>query len=293
MMLRAFGRTGATASALGLGCGPLGDGALDDASAIRLVHAALDLGVRVFDSAPSYGASEARLGRALRGRRGSAVIVTKGGYGVPGVADWTAEVIARGVDRALEVLGTDYLDGFVLHSCDRERLARGDLVEPLVRAREAGKVRAVGYAGDGDALAWAVRCEAFDLVECSVSLVDQASLADAVPHAAGRGLVVLAKRALANAPWAARERPDRHDAGTYWDRFRAMYEGVERSAEAWEDLAIRFAAHAPGVTCALVGTRREDHLKRAVESAARGPLSEERVRDVRDRFRGRDWPGII
>lgn len=260
---------------IGLGCGPLGDAAISDRDATRLVHVALDLGVRVFDTAPSYGDSEARLGRALAGRRASATLVTKGGYGVPGVAEWTPEVIARGIDRALSVMETDYLDAFLLHSCG----PRDDLIAPLVEAREAGKVRAIGYAGDGDALAWAMRCDAFDVVECSVNVVDCAAL-DVV--ATGTRMVI-GKRALANAPWSWASRPPRDDAAAYWDRWQPFrYD---------EETIVRFAAHAPGVTTALFGTRRADRLENIVRLAARGPLDRTQVDAIREA--ARRFPPIV
>ena len=278
---------------LGLGGGPLGDDAVSDEEATRLVHAALELGIRVLDTAPSYGRSEARIGRALAGRRASATVVTKGGYGVPGTPDWTPECIARGVDRALRALSTDYLDGFVLHSCALGVLESGALLEPLVRAREAGKVRAIGYSGEGEALAWAAGCGALDLVECSVNLFDQRALRDVIPHVAARGVSVLAKRALGNVPWAAHARPGRADAAVYWDRMRAMFPpGTEAPTT---ELAIRFAAHAPGVSAALVGTRSIAHLTEVALAAARGPLPADVTRELHARFErhGGDFAGVV
>ena len=98
---RKLGATGLEVSVLGLGAGPLGDARLSEAEVDALVGSALDQGVTLFDTAPSYGASEARLGRALAARRHEAVLVTKGGYGVEGVADWTGDVIRLGIDAAL------------------------------------------------------------------------------------------------------------------------------------------------------------------------------------------------
>jgi aryl-alcohol dehydrogenase-like predicted oxidoreductase len=238
----------------------------------RLVHAALDLGVRTFDAAPSYGESESHLGRALRGR--DATIVTKGGYGVDGCADWTPECIARGIDRALVLLGR--VDAFVLHSCG----ARDDLIEPLLRAREAGKVGAIGYSGDGDGLAWAARVAEFDVLECSINLFDQRAL-DLV--GAKR---VLAKRSLGNAPWRDDRRPDRADRAIYWDRMHAMFD-----APPTLETAVRFAAWC-GVACALVGTSSEAHLAAVVAASAKGPLPEAGA--IRERFArvGADWAGV-
>lgn len=69
---------------LGFGCGRLKGGA-EKANALRLVHAALDLGIRYFDTAPPYGlgASESVLGDALKGRQEDVVVATKAGLARP------------------------------------------------------------------------------------------------------------------------------------------------------------------------------------------------------------------
>lgn len=299
--MRALGRTGLRVSALGLGAGPLGDLSLDDAAAEKVLHTALALGINVIDTAPSYGASEERIGRALAGRRREVVLVTKGGYGVDGVPDWTPEVLTRGIERALTRLRTDWIDVFLLHSCPLEVLARGDLVEPLNRARAAGKIRAMGYAGDGAALDYAVASGAFDVIECSVNIVDQRALDGAISKAHARGMGVLAKRSLANAAWRSSgdTRPSRDDVAIYWERFHAMWPvdagGSTNVAQPWDELSIRFASHAPGVSSALVGSRDAAHLARAAAHVARGPLEGERLSDLSNRFErhGRDWAGVV
>ena len=279
-----LGKTGITVSRIGLGAGPLGSEATDENDAEELLRAALDMGVRVVDTAPSYGQSEARIGRLFSRSphlRPLTVLVTKGGYGVPGVADWTKEMVSRGVDRALGVMCTDYLDVFLLHSCP----PRDDLLEPLLRAKEAGKVRAVGYSGDGDALAWAVRCGGFDVVECSVNLVDQEALRSSLPEAAARGIGVLAKRSLMNAAFET-EHP------IYSGRLRAAY---PTRRFGWVELASRFAAYAPAVSCALVGTRRKEKLAEVRDFVKRGPLPRGVVDDVHARFaaHGPSWGGVV
>jgi len=286
--MRSLGKTGMFVSPVGLGAGPLGDASLDERDATRVIDAALSLGVNVIDTAPSYGASEEKIGRALEGRRDGVVLVTKGGYGVEGVGDWTAACVARGIDRALRRLRTDRIDVFLLHSCDRARLERGDLFAPLQSAKIDGKIRAIGYSGDGEALDLAVTCGVFDVVECSVNVVDQAALARAVPEAKRRGMGVLAKRP-ANAAFLHRARPTRDDVAIYWERVRAMLGAREDLADEF----LRFAAHAPGVDCALVGTTKIDHLARAVRAAALGPLTDEIA--IRARFSevGASWAGVV
>ena len=291
---RSLGR-GLSVSAFGLGGGPLGSEAFDYRHAARLLHRALELGVRVIDTAPSYGASEERIGRAIRSAstqlRDELVVVTKGGYGIPGVPDWTPAVIEGGIDRAVSMLGTNRI-AFLLHSCSLERLARGDLVAPLVRARDAGKIRTIGYAGDGDALDWAVRSKAFDVVECSVNVVDQRALETVVPNAASNGLAIIGKRGFASGVWAngGRDGPDSVYARRFVDAYRDV--GFDLG---WEEIAVRFACHAPGVATALFGTTSVERLERAIGYAARGPLPKIVTACLTRAYATRrsDWSGVV
>lgn len=274
MKKRALGATGIDVSVLGLGAGPLGDARLDAAAADALVGAALDHGITLFDTAPSYGTSEERLGRALGTRRHGVTLATKGGYGVPGVPDWTGEVIRLGIDAALTRLRTDVIDVFLLHSCDVHTLERDDILRELERARSAGKIRAAGYSGENEALTWAVASRRFDVVECSVNPFDRASLDTAVRDASAAGLGVLAKRPLANAAWRFEHAPEAPDVRSYWERAQAL--AIDPAPFPWPELAVRFAAYASGVSAALIGTSSAAHLASAADSGDPWPARRSR-----------------
>lgn len=261
MKQRALGSTGIVVSEIGLGAGPLGDERITDEAAIALVHGAIERGVNLIDTAPSYGRSEERIGMALRGRRDAVVLSTKLGYGVPGIADWTGACIRGGVELALRRLGTDRIDIAHLHSCPVDVLARGDVIEALAEAVRAGKVRVAAYSGDNAALAWAIASGRFGVVQCSVSAVDQRALDEAVPEANRRGIGVLAKRPLANGVWRETVRPEAADRGVYWDRLRAM--GIALDARR----ALAFVLAQP-VSAALVGTTSLAHLDAMLSATA-------------------------
>lgn len=292
--LRPFGATGLEVPSLGLGAGPLGDRALDEVEAHRLLNGALDLGSTFVDTAPGYGLSEERIGRHLAHRRASFVLSTKLGYGVPGVPDWTGTCISRGVDLALARLRTDVLDVAHLHSCPLETLLRGDVVEALLAAVRSGKVRVAAYSGENEALEWAVSSGAFGSVQASVNVCDQRSLSSALALASSRGLGVVAKRPLANTPWnPAAAHPDDAAAAAYRDRWSALH--LDDLGVPPAELAIRFAAFAPGVSTAIVGTRRLEHLAEIQNLLAKGPLPPDVQAEIRARFErfGADWPGMI
>lgn len=288
--LRPFGATGLAVPLLGLGAGSVGDGFLDEDEAARLLHGALDLGLTFVDTAPGYGLSEERIGRHLSSRRSSFVLSTKLGYGVPGVPDWTPECIARGVDQALSRLRTDVLDVAHLHSCPLETLLSSGVVEALLDAVRAGKVRVAAYSGENEALAWAVSSGAFGSVQCSVNVCDQRSLALLSSHDLG----VVAKRPLANTPWnPSAAHPDDAAAAAYRLRWAALR--LDDLGLPPAELAIRFAAFAPGVSTAIVGSRRLEHLAEMHGHVAKGPLSANVRTEVEAHFAalGTTWQGMI
>jgi aryl-alcohol dehydrogenase-like predicted oxidoreductase len=293
MDLRPFGRTSLVVPALGLGAGPLGDTRLSEADAERLIHAALDLGVTLFDTARSYGASEARIGRALRGRRDRALLSTKVGYGVVDVPDWTADAVRLGIDGALARLDTDVIDIVHLHSCPADVLRRGQVIGALEAAVRAGKVRVAAYSGENDALDEAVRCGQFGSIELSVNPWDQGALDRTLWKAKEAGLGAIAKRPLANAWWSAEGTTDRPDIAEYQRRGNAL--AFPDFGLAPEALSLRFAVYTWGIDCAIAGTTKLAHLERLASIVEEGPLPPEVTSALREtwRARGGSLGGVI
>jgi len=133
-------------SVVGLGCNNFG-GRIDESATRRVVDAALDAGITLFDTADIYGStrSEEFLGRALRARRDDAVIATKFGGQIDeerkGGA--SAAYIARAVEDSLRRLGTDRIDLYQLHFPDAATPFEETLgaLDELVRT---GKVLEIG-----------------------------------------------------------------------------------------------------------------------------------------------------
>ena len=287
--MRPLGKTGIKVSEIGFGAGPLGGDDIDDATAIALIAGAVDRGVNLIDTAPSYGRSEVRIGKALEGRRERVVLSTKVGYGVPGIPDWTGPCITAGVDAALERLGTDRIDIAHLHSCPLDVLARGEVVEALAAARRAGKVRVAAYSGDNAALAWAVESGKFGVVQCSLSAVDQRALDAVIPDAVARGVGVLAKRALANGVWREVKRPEAADRALYWDRLREMDIKLDAAQ------ALGFVLAQPGVGSALLGTTSFAHMQAMIDVAEIFTIDPQQVAKIRAAFQRCDdaWDGVV
>lgn len=280
-------------SRLGFGAGHIGDPAMAEEEVERLLLGVVDSGVTLVDTARGYGLSEERIGRHLARRRDEIVLSTKVGYGIPGYEDWTGPCVAAGVDEALRLLRTDRIDVVHLHSCPLEVLERGEVIDALERAVEAGKVRIAAYSGDNEPLEWAVDSGRLGGVQTSINLFDQWAVDRGLARAAEAGMTVIAKRPLANAPWRFAERPVGDYAEVYWERMQAM--GIDPGGLAWDELALRWVAFMPGVSSCIVGTRRLENLRRNVEIVSRGPLPSETVAAIRDAFlaHGQSWRGEI
>jgi aryl-alcohol dehydrogenase-like predicted oxidoreductase len=292
MIQNNLGHTGLKVSALGFGAMHINDERTTEAEAGALLNHVLDEGINLIDTARGYGLSEERIGRHIAHRRAEFVLSTKVGYGVEGVPDWTYDCIVQGVERALRLMKTDWLDIVHLHSCPLHVLQQGDVTRALNDCRAAGKLRVAAYSGDNAEVDFAIESGAFGSLQTSVSLCDQAHLNVLAARADHAGIGVIAKRPLAGAVWRHAQRPGDFAEGQYWDRFRAM--GLQ-TQEDWADVALRFAAFHTGVASAIVGTAKPANLRRNLDAIARGPLAPALAADLRDAFtrQGAEWPGLV
>jgi len=145
---RALGRTGERVSAIGLGGFHLGKPELPEPESIRIIRAAIDNGINFLDNCWDYngGQSEIRTGKALRdGYRRRAFLMTK----IDGRSKAGA---ARQIDESLRRLETDHVDLLQFHevirATDPDRIfAPGGAIEAAIEARQAGKLRYIGFTG--------------------------------------------------------------------------------------------------------------------------------------------------
>jgi aryl-alcohol dehydrogenase-like predicted oxidoreductase len=152
MQYRPLGRGPLTVSEISFGTWLTVGAHTERATAIACIHAALDLGITLFDTANMYAAGEAErvLGEALRssGRsRDQYLIATKVFNPVPPEPDkgLSAAQIAKQLERSLERLGTDVIDLYQCHRYDKET-PLDETMEALDRAVRSGKVRSIGLS---------------------------------------------------------------------------------------------------------------------------------------------------
>jgi aryl-alcohol dehydrogenase-like predicted oxidoreductase len=155
---RKLGRNGPEVSALGLGCMGMSEfyGPGDDAESIATIHAALDAGINLLDTADVYGphTNEVLVGRAIRGRRSEVVLATKFGIvrdpaepakrGVSGKPDY----VRASCEASLKRLGVETIDLYYQHRVDPSTPIE-DTVDAMAELVRAGKVRYLGLSEAG------------------------------------------------------------------------------------------------------------------------------------------------
>jgi predicted aldo/keto reductase-like oxidoreductase len=150
MEYRILGKTGERVSAIGLGGAHAGR-PQDPAETTRLIRTAIDNGITFMDNCWDYqlGQAEIRMGEALRdGYRQKVFLMTK-------IDAHYAEPAAEQIDQCLQRLQTDYLDLVQIHEVIRpddpeKAFAPGGTMEALLAARQAGKIRYIGFTGHKD-----------------------------------------------------------------------------------------------------------------------------------------------
>ncbi|HEY5741680.1 MAG TPA: aldo/keto reductase [Terrimicrobiaceae bacterium] len=179
MPYRILGRTGEKVSAIGLGGYHLGKQADEEAS-IRLIRSAIDGGITFMDNCWDYngGASEIRMGKALRdGYRDKVFLMTK-------IDGRTKASATTQIDESLERLQTDHIDLMQFHEIirmeDPDRIfAEGGAMEAIQAAKQAGKIRYIGFTGHKDPLVHLRMLEVaanskfrFDAVQMPLNVMD-------------------------------------------------------------------------------------------------------------------------
>jgi aryl-alcohol dehydrogenase-like predicted oxidoreductase len=300
-----LGTTGLRTSVVGLGAGGhsqlgLGTGE-DEDHARRVVETAVDLGITLVDTAEDYG-TEPVIGDALdTADREEMVVSTKFGiYDDDGELRPPGE-IPESLHASLERLGTDYVDVYHLHGVPPEQYdyAAEQLRPRLEELKDEGLIRAVGVTEllsedpGHEMLARAVDDGGWDAVMVGFNLLNHSARERVLEPAAEAGIgtigMVAVRRALSDPDVLEATVNDLVESGVLdpdevdpRDPFGFLVH--EDGAAGLIDAAYRFARHEPTVDTVLTGTASTEHLAANVESALRGPLPEEDLALLRERF---------
>lgn len=292
MEYRRLGRTGLRVSLASLGTGgpsKMGQNrGTTPEDARRLTRRALDHGINFFDTAASYGDSEALLGHGLAGvPRDEFIVATKYTHLADGQLKSVDDVQAS-INRSLERLRLDHIDVLQVHGLTPEwyDAVVEQQLPVLLEAQRAGKVGFLGVteqAHDDVHHATFKRLAAdghFDTFMVGYNLLHQTAEQDVLEaaEAADIGLIVMiaVRRALGN-PERLREviaelKADGHLAADALPKDDPLGWLVHDDVESVPEAAYRFVLEPSAISTVLTGTANPDHLDANVAAMARGPL---------------------
>lgn len=213
-----IGKSGVIASSVSFGTFGIGGGtawadtAKDEKQYIDVIHAAHDLGITFFDTAPVYGTGngEEILGRAIKGRRADYIIGTKCSLhwrnergtheymrdGKDVHRCFEPDSLRADLEDSLRRLGTDYIDVYICHRQPPVEEVSG-IMETLLSFKKEGKIRAIGISnGSPEHLAEYLKVGHVDLVQEQLSLLTRGRLEKYVPMCAREGVTFQTYKAL-------------------------------------------------------------------------------------------------
>ena len=312
MQHRPLGQSGIQASVVALGAWAMGGwmwGGADEQDAVRAMHAAIDHGVNLIDTAPIYGFghSELIVGRAIKDRRDHVLIATKCGMvaGTPGgrlafrstakgaeehghipVSIWNnPESIREEVDLSLSRLGTDRIDLYQTH-WQEEQTPFEDTMACLLKLKDEGKIRAIGVCNASVEQMERYRSVGpLDTDQEKYSMLDRGLEDGQLAYCRERHVAVLAYSPLALGLLTGKIGPGRvfGEGDVRRGKPRFAPSNLARVAELLSrfdpvrqkhacsvgQLVIAWTVHQPGLTHALVGARNE---AQAIENAQAGRI---------------------
>lgn len=295
MRYNTLGKTDLKMSAIGLGTWGMGGGwfgSSDDSKAMDAIHASLDHGITLIDTAPAYGngRSEELVGRALKGKRDQVVIATKCGlvWQTPEQQDLdkclTKESIIYECEQSLQRLQTDYIDLYQMHWPDVHTPIE-ESMEALMKLRQQGKIRYIGCSNfDVALMEEAQKYGVLQSLQPQYSLLERDVEKELLPYCREKGMGVLSYGSLGAGALTGKFKEPPAVSGTerraafysffqepQWSKVQQLLAVLQEVAHEYEkpvaQVSINWVSQQPGMSCALVGAKNADQ---AVMNAAAG-----------------------
>jgi 1-deoxyxylulose-5-phosphate synthase len=277
---------------------------VDETAAIRIVDKCLDLGVNFFDTANVYnnGASEAIVGKALKGRREKLVLASKVRGKMGDGADQNGlsrTAIARGIEDSLRRLQTDYLDLYYLHQPDYA-VPIDESLEAMDRLVKQGKVR---YPASSNYSGWQV-CQMqwiagkngykpAAVTQPMYNLLARGIEQEYLPMCKEFGVSTVVYNPLAGGMLTGKQKRDAPLKGTrfdgnqmylsrYWheedfDAVGALLEVAKKAGRSAVGLALNWLLHHTATDCVILGASKIEHLEENLKAMEEGPLGADTV----------------
>jgi aryl-alcohol dehydrogenase-like predicted oxidoreductase len=306
MQYRPLGRTGFEVSSISFGAWAIGGtwGEVDDAASLRTLHRALDLGVNFFDTADVYGDghSERLIARLRSERKEPFWVATKVGRRASphDAKSYTRDNLTAYVERCLRNLRVSAVDLLQIHCPPTDVFYMPEVFGVFDDLVEAGKVRFYGASVERvEEGLKALEYPKLQTLQVVFNILRQRPIERLFPQALERRVGILARLPLSSGMLtgklsrATQFHPDDHRhfnrqgeafskgetfSGFDYDKSLAVVEKLRALLPhemTLPELALRFIASFPAVTCSIPGARRPEQVEQNVKAGEKGPLSAE------------------
>ena len=307
MKYRKLGRTGLNISEISLGTWAFGNnvyGGVAEKEGVNTIHAGIDLGINIFDTAPQYGTNkqdgvaEIVLGKALKGKRDKVHISSKFGRNPcieGGRSLFYKSRVIDSVEESLQRLQTDYIDVLFFHSPFSPDEIKDDVWEGIEQVKKQGKVRFVGHSismfhqTENMAKLWAKE-DKIDVIQVVLSLMNRESQ-KLIEELQEYPIGVFARECLANgflsgaitketvfAEGTLNARYSRKELAERVDQVNAFNFLMRDDITNMPQAALRWVLDQKGISTVLSGAKNIFELKGAVSASDAKSFTEEELK---------------
>ena len=306
MNYRKLGRTNLEVSEISLGTWAFGNnvyGGVAEKDGINTIHAGIDMGINLFDTAPQYGTdkqdgvAEIVLGKALKGKRDKVHISSKFGRNPcieGGRSLFYKSRVIDSVEESLKRLQTDYIDVLFFHSPFSPDEIKDDVWEGIEQVKKQGKVRFVAHSismfkqTEDMARLWAKENK-IDVVQVVMSLMNREAQ-QLVNELSEYPIGVFGRECLANgflagvfnketvfAKGTLNARYSRAEIAERIDQVESFKFLIRDDIKSMPQAALRWVLDQKGISTVLSGAKNIAELKGAVSASEAKPFSAEEL----------------
>lgn len=257
-------------------------GEVDDRESIAAIHAALDAGINLIDTAPIYGLghSESIIGKAVKSRRDKVVLATKCGLLFPKSPEQlpprclTKESVLKECEASLRRLRVDVIDLYQCHWPDPNTPIR-ETMEAMRWLLDAGKIRAIGVSNFScEEIAAAREFAPVQCLQPPFSMIHRRAADDLLPFCVEHDMGVIAYSPLAKGLLTGKfdtttefqgiraRDPDFHGDAfqSHLDMIEKLRPIAQRNDKTLTQLVLRWTIDQPGITVAICGAKRSSQV---------------------------------
>ncbi len=311
MKYRRLGRTDLNISEISLGTWAFGNnvyGGVDEKDGINTIHAGIDLGVNIFDTAPQYGTdkqdgvAEIVLGKALKSKRDKVHISSKFGRNPcieGGRSLFYKTRVIESVEESLKRLQTDYIDVLFFHSPFSPDEIKDDVWEGIEQVKKQGKVRFVGHSismfhqTEQMARKWANENK-IDVIQVVLSLMNRESQ-QLIEELQEYSIGVFARECLANgflsgsitketvfAKGTLNARYSKKELAERVDQVNAFKFLMRDDITNMPQAALRWVLDQKGISTVLSGAKNMFELKGAISASNASPFTNAELKRAKE-----------